>query len=107
MPYQRGAGMGSFLKGLFKMAVPLLRKAAPILGKHALSTAINAISDLQGSEDFLPTMTKRARQQLGGAAEEIGKRVQSGGKLGGIPRQKTIKGVKKLKRKPLPRQEFM
>ena len=38
--YQRGAGIGGVLKGLLKLGLPIFKKAATTLGKHALSDGI-------------------------------------------------------------------
>ena len=45
-PYQRGAGLGSFFRALFRMAVPLIKSAGKQVGKHALSAGANVMADL-------------------------------------------------------------
>lgn len=39
--YQRGHGLGSFLKGLIKTSAPLLKKGAVSIGKQALKTGLS------------------------------------------------------------------
>ena len=39
--YQRGHGLGSIFGGLFKAAVPLLKKGAKTLEREALKTGLN------------------------------------------------------------------
>ena len=39
--YQRGHGLGSIFGGLFKAAIPLLKKGAKILGHEVLKTGLN------------------------------------------------------------------
>jgi DnaJ-class molecular chaperone len=39
--YQRGHGLGSIFGGLFKAAVPLLKKGAKTLEREALKTVLN------------------------------------------------------------------
>jgi hypothetical protein len=39
--YQRGHGLGSIFGGLFKAAMPLLKKGAKTLGREALKTGLN------------------------------------------------------------------
>ena len=47
--YQRGDGLGSIFGGLFKAAMPLLKKGAKTLGRKALKTGFNiAGDDVQG-----------------------------------------------------------
>lgn len=44
-PYQKGYGLGSFLKGLFRLAAPLVKGAAKAVGKQALIAGTNVMSD--------------------------------------------------------------
>lgn len=46
-PFQRGHGVGSFLKGLFRGAVPLLKRGAQIIGKEFLQSGANFVGDLE------------------------------------------------------------
>ena len=43
--YQKGYGLGNVLSGLFRSAVPLLKKGAISLGKTALKTGLNVAKD--------------------------------------------------------------
>lgn len=46
-PYQRGhGGIGSFLAGLFRKVLPLLSHGAKAVGKEALCTGVNIVSDV-------------------------------------------------------------
>lgn len=49
-PNQRGHGVGSFLGGLFRHALPLLKSGARSIGKEFLQSGINVLNDM-GSED--------------------------------------------------------
>ena len=44
--YQRGHGLGSIFAGLFKAAMPLLKKGAKTLGREALKTGLNIAGDV-------------------------------------------------------------
>jgi hypothetical protein len=44
--YHRGHGLGSIFGGLFKAAMPLLKKGAETLGREALKTGINITGDV-------------------------------------------------------------
>lgn len=91
-PYQRGQGLGSFFRGLFRMAMPLFKTVAPILGKRALSTTANIANDLIEGGDIVPTLKKRGRQLAGDVMIDVGNRVQSGsGAVRRKRKQKTIK----------------
>ena len=65
--YQRGHGLGSILGGLFKSAVPLLKKGAKALGKEALRTGLNVAADtLEGGNvgESLKRQTKAAGRRV-------------------------------------------
>lgn len=44
--YQHGHGIGAFLGGLFRRVVPFLGKAARAIGKEAIHTGVNVLSDV-------------------------------------------------------------
>ena len=44
--YQRGHGLGSIFGGLFKAAMPLLKKGAKTLEREALKTGLNIAGDV-------------------------------------------------------------
>lgn len=45
-PNQRGHGIGSFLGGLFRRVLPLLRKGATAVGKEAMRAGANIAGDM-------------------------------------------------------------
>ena len=45
-PYQKGSGIGSFLGGVFRYVLPFLKRGAAAVGKEALSTGMNIVSDV-------------------------------------------------------------
>lgn len=45
-PYQRGSGIGSFLGGVFRYVLPLLKRGARAVGKEALTAGMNIMSDV-------------------------------------------------------------
>ena len=49
---QRGHGLGSVLGGLFKSAVPILKRGVKTLGKHALRTGLQIASDVVEGKNF-------------------------------------------------------
>ena len=76
---QRGHGLGSLVKGLFRTATPLLKRGAIALGKEALSTGLNIVEDTLSGQ----TLKSAAKKNVSRA----GKRLMS----------KTVKGIKKRK----------
>jgi hypothetical protein len=48
---QQGKGLGSFLAGLFRIVKPVLVSGAKSLGKAALTTGANIISDIASKQE--------------------------------------------------------
>jgi hypothetical protein len=51
---QRGNGLGSFFRGLFRFVKPLLYSGAKAVGKEALKTGSNIITDMLNKEPEQP-----------------------------------------------------
>ena len=45
-PYQQGAGIRSFLGGVFRYVLPLLKRSARAVGKEALQAGTNIMTDV-------------------------------------------------------------
>lgn len=45
-PYQKGHGIGSFLGGLFRSVLPLLKSGAKAVGREALRTGAHVLGDI-------------------------------------------------------------
>ena len=59
---QRGYGIGSLLSGMFRAAVPLLRKGARALGKQALRTGIDVGRDVLRGQNIRDSAKRRVVQ---------------------------------------------
>ena len=70
MPYQRGAGLGSFFMGLFRRAIPLLKSAAKAAGKQALSTAATVVGDVARGQDVGESVKSRSREGVAELADK-------------------------------------
>jgi hypothetical protein len=70
MPYQRGAGLGSFFMGLFRNIVPFLKSAAATAGKQALSTAATVAGDLIRGQEFGESVKLRGREGMAELADK-------------------------------------
>ena len=49
---QRGHGIGSVLSGLFRSAVPMLKRGLATFGKHALKTGLEIAGDVAEGKSF-------------------------------------------------------
>ena len=62
--YQRGHGLGSIFGGLFKAAMPLLKKGAKTLEREALKTGLNIAGDVVQGRNI--KQAAKSRLQLTG-----------------------------------------
>ena len=60
---QRGYGLGSIFKGLFRFAIPHLKQGAKALGKKkkALQTGVNVAQDMLAGENLKTATSKRVK----------------------------------------------
>lgn len=80
---QRGHGLGSLVRGLFRSATPLLKKGAMALGKEVLNTGMNIMQDTMSGQS-LKSVAKRNVSQAGKrlarkALDGARKKTQAGG----------------------------
>ncbi len=113
---QRGHGLGSMLAGLFRRAVPMLKRGLSIFGRQALKTGLNVANDVadgqnwkesarkrlpvglqDGIKTFVGSMDDTDQTGSGGRRRRGVKRKRLSGKSGIIKKRKT--GGKKKKSK--------
>lgn len=71
---QRGSGVGSFLGGLFRKILPILRKGTVAVGREAVNSGTNFINDVNHNVDPRKALKKRSRE----AAVNLVKKVLHG-----------------------------
>ena len=89
-PYQRGAGLGSIFRSLFRAILPVAKSAGRAIGKRALQAGADVATDLVAGKDFKDTLKSRGKEATGDLLGDASKRLK-GGKLG----KRTIKGRSK------------
>ena len=50
--FQRGYGLGSIFRGLFRWAMPHLQQGAKVIGKKALQTGVNVVQDVLDGDNI-------------------------------------------------------
>lgn len=101
---QRGYGLGGLLGGLFRSAIPLLKKGAAVVGKEALKAGADIAQDVMKGQNVRASAKKRlksAGQNLGTRAINKIKRgtgSKRGKKRGGL-NQNVISRAGKRRRK--------
>lgn len=105
-PYQRGSGIGSIFRSLWRGLAPILKSGAKAVGKQALRSGAQLIGDVARGESFLPALEARGREAVGDLADKAAAaaaniKAQAGsGAMGIIPAAAALKmTVKRLSRK--------
>lgn len=60
---QKGHGLGSILSGLFRTALPVLKKVGATVGKEALKGGLDVASDVMGGDSLKQSLKRRARER--------------------------------------------
>lgn len=63
--YQRGHGIGKFLGGLFRKAMPLLSRGSRAIGREAVRTSLNVLSDVAQAIPLKESIRKRVKESGG------------------------------------------
>jgi hypothetical protein len=90
-PYQRGAGLGSFFRSLFRMAVPLIKSAATSVGKQALASGASVATDYLQGRPILQALETHGKEGASSLLKKASESLQKGRGLGVRP--KSIKGI--------------
>lgn len=64
--YQRGHGIGSFLGGLFRSVMPILKSGASAVGKEALRSGVGFLGDVVTKGDARQAANTHLREFTGG-----------------------------------------
>ena len=63
--FQRGYGLGSIFRGLFRWAMPHLKQGAKMLGKKAVQTGVNVAQDVLAGENLKTAVKRQGKKALG------------------------------------------
>jgi hypothetical protein len=83
LAYQRGAGIGSIFRSLFRFLLPIGRQAGAAIGRQGLETGSRVLSGLLDGKALKETVVNEGRTGLKNlldkAADNLGKQKGSGG----------------------------
>jgi hypothetical protein len=101
MPYQRGGGLGSLFRGIFRVLMPVLKRVGKSVGKQALTTGAQIASDLVAGDSIKASAKKRGRSGAASLFQKAAGHLQEGEGLGRRPakRHRTPPLAKAKKRK--------
>lgn len=75
--YQRGHGIGSFLGGLFRSVLPLLKSGAKVIGKEALNSGIGLLSDVMSARPIKDSFNSRFKEATGNLKRKADEKINS------------------------------
>ncbi len=75
---QRGYGLGGLLGGLFRSAIPLLKKGAKVVGKQALETGIDIAQDVMSGQNVKTAAKRRLKTAGRNMGAKVINRIQKG-----------------------------
>ena len=61
---QRGHGLGSILSGLFRSALPMIRRGLATFGKHALKTGLEIANDVVAGDTLKDSAKRRVPEGI-------------------------------------------
>ena len=76
-PVQRGYGLGGLLSGLWRSAVPLLKRGAKAVGKTLLSSGMDVAGDVLSGKNLKTSVKSRAKEATDQLTNQAVKRVQN------------------------------
>ena len=86
-PYQRGHGIGKFLGGLFRKAIPLLTRGSKAVGREALRTGLNVLTDVASSVSLKESIRKRVKESGGNLKRKVEEKFDAYMEGGGFKRR--------------------
>jgi hypothetical protein len=94
MAYQRGAGLGSVLRSLWRSLLPLGRQAGAAIGRQGLESGARVLSGLLDGKELKETLASEGKaglkNLLNKAADNLGKQQGSGGSFDFKRYKKTV-----------------
>jgi len=94
---QRGHGLGSMLSGLFRSAVPMLKRGLATFGKHALKTGLEIAGDVAEGKSFKDSAKERIVPTIIPGIKRFAEREIFNNQSGSGKRKKRTKNVRKRK----------
>lgn len=60
--YQRGYGLGGLFRSFFRVAMPLFKSGAKVVGKQLFHSGVNLLNDVTQGEDVKTAVKRRAKE---------------------------------------------
>ena len=112
-PYQRGGGLGSIFRSIFRAILPIAKTAGKAVGRRMLKSGADVATDLLEGHNFKETIKHRGKQTAGDLLQSAADKMKGAGlSIKGRRKRKTAIRKKQLggrrkrkapKRKPAKR----
>ena len=77
--FQNGYGLGSFLKGIYRWAIPHVSSGIKTIGKHALKEAVGVGQDVLSGETIGNSLIRRGKKAINSITTHNTPQPQKGG----------------------------
>ena len=77
VPYQRGRGLGGLFRGIWNVAVPILRSIGADVGKEALQSAAQLASDVAQGEDIKQSLKRNTARATRNVLQSTAKKLDN------------------------------
>lgn len=103
--YQKGYGIGSFLGGLFRTLLPLLKSGSTAVGSELLKSGANILTDISHMEDPQKVIKKRGKETIDNLGRMVGNAMFGNGykRVAGLKRQHSHVESRKSKKRTTKR----
>ena len=98
---QRGHGLGSMLSGLFRSAVPMLKRGLATFGKHALKTGLEIAGDASEGKSFKDSARDRIVPTILPGIKRFAEEELFNNQSGSGKRRKRVRRLTRRKRKDI------
>ena len=105
LPYQRGGGLGSFFRGIFRALLPIAKSAGKAVGKQALATGAQIASDVVAGKNVKAAAQLRTRRGASKLLRKAAVRLQRGRGLGRRKKAKATKPIKRRRKRAVKRKK--
>ena len=106
-PYQKGYGIGSWLGGLFRTVLPLLRSGAAAVGREAARAGSHVLADVAVGDNFGESLNKHAVEALGNLKRRAAGNMQGSGAIKRRKIAKRAHSVTTARRKKTAVKDFL
>lgn len=89
--YQKGHGVSSFFKALFRQVMPLVKQGAQAVRKEALKSGVSVLSDVTQNKPFKQSVNQRLEDAKQNLKRKASQKLQSLLTGSGYKRRKTVK----------------